>query len=99
MAEKKTDKKTASATTKPLKEALNSWMKPLKRYNQQTAELFKDVTQRTSDWETLREWFPEYKYQDVEGVCKVVDLEEVKAQDYSLTPGRYVGVSIDIDKI
>lgn len=45
----------------------------------------------------FNEHFPEGQYQDVEGLCKVVDLEEVKEQDYSLTPGRYVGVSIDID--
>lgn len=45
----------------------------------------------------FNEHFPEGSYKDVEGLCKVVDLEEVKEQDYSLTPGRYVGVSIDID--
>lgn len=27
------------------------------------------------------------------GLCKVVSLEEIAAQDYSLTPGRYVGVA------
>ena len=27
----------------------------------------------------------------------MVDLEEIEEQDYSLTPGRYVGVQIDID--
>lgn len=41
--------------------------------------------------------FPKGSYQDVEGLCKVVDLEEVIEQDYSLTPGRYVGVKVDID--
>lgn len=45
----------------------------------------------------FQEHFPKGKYQDVEGLCKVVDLEEVIEQDYSLTPGRYVGVKIDID--
>ncbi len=45
----------------------------------------------------FHEHFPKGKYQDVEGLCKVVDLEEVVEQDYSLTPGRYVGVKIDID--
>lgn len=43
------------------------------------------------------EHFPEGTYRDVEGLCKVVDMEEVRAQDYSLTPGRYVGVTVDID--
>ena len=31
------------------------------------------------------------KYQDVAGLCKVATLEEIKKQDYSLNPGRYVG--------
>jgi len=30
-------------------------------------------------------------YEDVAGFCKVAALEEVKAQDYKLTPGIYVG--------
>ncbi|WP_111682815.1 type I restriction-modification system subunit M [Winogradskyella tangerina] len=45
----------------------------------------------------FNEHFPEGKYQDVEGLCKIASLEEVEEQDYSLTPGRYVGVKIDID--
>lgn len=45
----------------------------------------------------LNTHFPDGKYKDVEGLCKIVDLEEVREQDYSLTPGRYVGVNIDID--
>lgn len=50
-----------------------------------------------SDNSWFHEHFPDGSYQDVEGLCKVVDLEEIIEQDYSLTPGRYVGVSIDID--
>ena len=46
-------------------------------------------------------WFNEHfskgKYQDVEGLCKIASIEEIAEQDYSLTPGRYVGVKIDID--
>ena len=45
----------------------------------------------------FNEHFPEGSYQDVEGLCKVVDMDEIIEQDYSLTPGRYVGVKIDID--
>lgn len=45
----------------------------------------------------FKEHFPKGTYQDVEGLCKVVDLAEIIEQDYSLTPGRYVGVKIDID--
>lgn len=41
--------------------------------------------------------FPNGKYQDVEGLCKVVALDEVRENDYSLTPGRYVGVTVTVD--
>lgn len=50
---------------------------------------------KNNDW--FKEHFPEGKYEDVEGLCKIADLDEIIEQDYSLTPGRYVGVSIDID--
>ena len=49
------------------------------------------------DNEWFNEHFPEGTCQDVEGLCKVVDIDEIIEQDYSLTPGRYVGVQIDID--
>ena len=45
----------------------------------------------------FNEYFPEGAYQDVEGLCKVVEMDEIIEQDYSLTPGRYVGVSIAVD--
>lgn len=50
------------------------------------------------DWITER--FPEGKYQDVIGLCKVAKLEGedgIKDQDYSLNAGRYVGVVIEDD--
>ena len=45
----------------------------------------------------FNEHFPDGTYRDIEGLCKIVTLDEVAEQDYSLTPGRYVGVNIDID--
>jgi type I restriction enzyme M protein len=33
----------------------------------------------------------------VTGLCKLASPEEVKEQDYSLNPGRYVGVVIEED--
>ena len=32
------------------------------------------------------------KYEDVTGLCKIVTIEEVRSSEYSLNPGRYVGV-------
>ena len=41
----------------------------------------------------LTERFPEAKLCDVEGLVKLVDHAEIEANDWSLTPGRYVGVA------
>jgi type I restriction enzyme M protein len=41
----------------------------------------------------LKEKFPESKYVDVPGLCKVASLSEIEAQGWSLNPGRYVGVA------
>jgi len=43
--------------------------------------------------EMLKEHFPEGKYVDVPGLCKVATIEEIEAQGWSLNPGRYVGVA------
>jgi len=41
----------------------------------------------------LTERFPEAKLCDVPGLVKLVDKAEIEANDWSLTPGRYVGVA------
>jgi type I restriction enzyme M protein len=41
----------------------------------------------------LTERFPEGDLRDVEGLVKLVDRAELEANDWSLTPGRYVGVA------
>jgi type I restriction enzyme M protein len=41
----------------------------------------------------LQERFPQAAMQDVPGLCKVVRRAEIAAADWSLTPGRYVGVA------
>ncbi len=37
--------------------------------------------------------FPDGAYRDVPGLCRVASRTEIGAQDYSLNPGRYVGVA------
>lgn len=46
----------------------------------------------------LKENFPSGKYEDRERLCKVVDIAEIEENDWSLTPGRYVGYSVEIDE-
>lgn len=58
----------------------------------------KSYWQSNIDW--LIERFPDGKYRDVVGLCKVAKIEGedgIKDQDYSLNPGRYVGVMIEDD--
>jgi type I restriction enzyme M protein len=45
----------------------------------------------------LQSRFPEGVYTDVEGLCKVVTRKEIEAKDWSLSPGRYVGVDAAVD--
>ena len=37
--------------------------------------------------------FPDGKYVDVPGLCKVATIADLEAQGWSLNPGRYVGVA------
>lgn len=41
----------------------------------------------------MKEHFPDRKYKDIPGLCKVATIDEVKEQGYSLNPGRYVGIT------
>lgn len=41
----------------------------------------------------LQEHFPDAILRDVPGLVKLVDREEIEKNDWSLTPGRYVGVA------
>ena len=51
--------------------------------------------------DTYHMWRGTYKgeesYQDIQGFCKSATLEDIKKNDYILTPGRYVGVEEEED--
>ncbi len=68
-----------------------------KRDNGETEET-KKYFQKQIEW--LKERFPDGKYEDIVGLCKAAKIEGedgIKDQDYSLNPGRYVGVVIEDD--
>ncbi len=48
----------------------------------------KDISQIAN---TYHAWKAGKKYEDISGFCKSVTIEEIRAQGYGLTPGRYVG--------
>jgi type I restriction enzyme M protein len=89
---------------KALKKQLDAQGKQLKAlgalvkgYFEKNSEELASLKQMVKDWQALEDYFPEGVYRDVEGLCKIVDLAEVAANDYSLTPGRYVGYSVDVN--
>jgi type I restriction enzyme M protein len=83
---KKAKRTVTDRETKKLKDALAQLHKEVK-----IAETY----YKHIHW--LQERFPKAKYEDVTGLCKLADQEELKEQDYSLNPGRYVGVVIEED--
>ena len=42
---------------------------------------------------SLQKHFPKMKYRNIPGLCKATTLKEIEEQDWSLNPGRYVGVA------
>jgi type I restriction enzyme M protein len=60
---------------------------------QQAVEQLKQVRYFLRQAQWLTERFPAGELCDVEGLVKLVDRDEIKANDWSLTPGRYVGVA------
>jgi type I restriction enzyme M protein len=86
----KADGKRSSADreTKKLKDALELLHKEVKA----AESYYKHI-----HW--LQERFPKAEYEDVTGLCKLATPEDVKKEDYSLNPGRYVGVVIEEDGV
>lgn len=46
----------------------------------------------------LQSRFPAGVYADIEGLCKIVSQVDIAAKDFSLSPGRYVGVDSTTDE-
>ncbi len=59
----------------------------------QAVEQLKQVRYFWKQAHWLTERFPEAKLCDVEGLVKLVTRKELEANDWSLTPGRYVGIA------
>ena len=56
-------------------------------------EAFKRASYFINQGHWLLSRFPDGLYEDVPGLCKAASRDEIAANDYSLTPGRYVGVA------
>ena len=76
-------------------------MPALNRGLQEREEELNDAKADLDYMKSQRQWltdrFPDGVYTDITGLCKVASLDDIREQDYSLNPGRYVGVVIEED--
>lgn len=61
-------------------------------------EFIKEINYFYSQVKWLQGKFSNAKLEDIEGLCKLVDIDTIEKNDWSLTPGRYVGVSQIVDE-
>ncbi|HXG85059.1 MAG TPA: N-6 DNA methylase, partial [Pyrinomonadaceae bacterium] len=59
------------------------------------------VLERIAYFETQAAWldanFPDGVWRDVEGLCKIASRADIQEQNFSLNPGRFVGVAMEDD--
>ncbi len=73
--------------------AVTKLIKQLEEERKQAVEQLKQTTYVHRQIHWLQERFPNAEMVAVPGLCKVVDRAVIEAADWSLTPGRYVGVA------
>jgi len=79
--------------------ASNKLIKQLDEARKAAVDQLKAATYMHRQIAWLQERFPKAEMADVPGLCKVVSRAEIEAADWSLTPGRYVGVApAEVDK-
>lgn len=78
-----------------LLDKLNEYSNPVKNNNYEDEEKSPVYFLKMAEW--LQQRFPKAEYEDVTGLCKLATIADIEEQDYSLNPGRYVGVVIEED--
>lgn len=97
ITDKKVEEKDGKKQLQILRSKITGLNKPIINYTEITKAYCEQTKQGIKDWKHFTEWFPDGNYQNIEGLCKIVSIDEVKENDFSLTPGRYVGVNLIID--
>lgn len=87
---------TKQAKPKEDKE-LKRWEKQVEEADKQYKALHDKQLYFEAQIQWLNERFPNGVYEDVTGLCKAATLAEIEEQDWSMNPGRYVGVVIEED--
>ncbi|WP_352244214.1 N-6 DNA methylase [Psychrobacter sp. GW208-MNA-CIBAN-0184] len=87
--EKDTDLRALTAITAEIK-AIKDLLAIIRNDRKRAEYYFNHI-----DW--LQQRFPEARYEDITGLCKLANLKDIEEQGYSLNTGRYVGVVIEED--
>ncbi len=58
-----------------------------RRHRELTEEDISKITETYHEWRNI-----DGDYEDIKGFCKSAKIEEIRAHEYVLTPGRYVGI-------
>jgi type I restriction enzyme M protein len=79
--------------------AISKLTKQLDEERKLAVEQLKDCAYLHRQIVWLQDRFPKAKMQNVLGLCKVVTSADIEAADWSLTPGRFVGVApVEVDE-
>ncbi len=78
-----------------LLDKLNEYSNTHKNNNYEDEEKSPVYFLKMAEW--LQQRFPLAQYEDVTGLCKLANISDIEEQNYSLNPGRYVGVVIEED--
>ena len=75
------------------KKEINQSKKPLDEKRKSCVEQLRQTRYFYRQTRWLQERFPDAELRDVAGLVKLVAIEEIEKNDWSLTPSRYVGVA------
>lgn len=97
IAQLKKEKPESTNDTKAEERDAKRWEKLVEEAEKQHKALLDKQLYFKAQIQWINERFPNGVYEDVTGLCKAATLAEIEEQDWSLNPGRYVGVVIEED--
>jgi len=93
----KKEKPENATDSKAEERDVKRWEKQVEEAEKQYKALHDKQLYFEAQIQWLNERFPNGMYEDVTGLCKAATLAEIEEQDWSMNPGRYVGVVIEED--
>ena len=76
---------------------ISKLIKELDEQRKENIRKLKEIIYFYKQVEWLQSKFINGKFKDIEGLCKLTDKKDISKNDWSLTPGRYVGVAPKVE--